>query len=92
MNRLKERGGIKKPKAYQYCQKAMDKGFKHGDFNGSFEKYLNKVYLSHKNANNMRIYGNLILIFNGGTLITVYSIPNEFAPIVKAKRTKEKRY
>ena len=84
-DRLKERMGLNKKSINRVCILALERGYKHSDFTGSFGKYLDKLYLSHKNANNMRIYNNEVFIFNNETLVTVIDIPQKYNKYIKNK-------
>ena len=44
----------------------------------SLHRYLDSVYLSYGNANQMRIYGEALFIFSGSKLITVYALPTKY--------------
>ena len=74
-DRLKERAGFNQKAANRMAQKALDNGITHGDVTGQLKKWLDRKYFAYKNANNMRIYGEELYIFNEDVLITVFHIP-----------------
>lgn len=76
--RIKERLGISKRLADANAQRALQYGITHREVKGSLRKYMDKLYLKYRTANNMRIYNRKIYIFNGETLITVFNLPNKF--------------
>lgn len=77
-NRAKERIGLNKSAIERTAAKALEKGKKHGDYSGRFKRYLDGLFLSHKNANNMRVYGGHVYLFHDEILVTVFIIPNAF--------------
>jgi hypothetical protein len=83
IDRGKERVGLS-PKSFKYlAQIALNKGIRHSEVTGRFKKYFDKLYLSYKNANNIRVYGEHVYLFCGETLVTVFHLPNEFKALVK---------
>lgn len=38
-------------------------------------KWIDGVYLKNKNANNIRLYGDMLYIFCDNILVTVFQIP-----------------
>lgn len=73
--RMKERLGIPKSARQRTAQRAYDEGLKHADTIGNLRRYLDKQYLSHGQANNMRIHGHHIFVFSNASLITVLHLP-----------------
>lgn len=74
--RLKERCGINKKSALKMAERAFTKGIAFENASTELKKYISRVYLCHgKMCNNIRIYGNMVYIFDNRTLITVYPIP-----------------
>ncbi len=82
-SRGKERVGLDAKAFEVMVMKAYISGKKHGDTKGQLKKYIDSLYFKYKNANNTRIYGYHIYLFNKETLITVYHIPNELKKYVK---------
>lgn len=74
--RLKERCGVNKNSALKMAERAFTKGISFENASTDLKKYISSVYLCHeKSCNNIRIYGNMVYIFDNQTLITVYPIP-----------------
>lgn len=74
--RLKERCGVTKNSALKMAERAYNKGIAFENASTELKKYISSVYLCHgKTCNNIRIYGNMVYIFDNRTLITVYPIP-----------------
>lgn len=76
--RVKERVGLSKELSEYVAEKALANGLRHCDVAGSLKRYLDKIYLSHKNASNMRIYNHKVFIFCGEKLITVLNLPQKY--------------
>jgi len=74
--RFKQRLGLPKTACRKHAQLAYDKGSKHSDAKGKAKRYMDKIFLDHHNANQMRIYGEFIYLFDKTTLITVMAIPH----------------
>lgn len=74
--RLKERCGVSKNSAMDMAERAFDKGISFENASADLKKYISSVYIRHeKIGDNIRIYGNMVYIFDNRTLITVYPIP-----------------
>ena len=80
--RVKDRVGVSKKIADKVTQRALDNGIKHAETTGSLKRYMDKLYLSHRNANNMRIYNRKVYIFDQDVLITVINLPNKYCGTV----------
>lgn len=74
--RTKERLGLSKKIADKVAAKALEHGVSHSSAKGNLKHYLDKLYLKHKTANNLRVYNRKVYIFNGNILITVINLPN----------------
>lgn len=75
--RAKERLGWKKPVLDKMMIKALEEGLTHSQSKSKLNKYISKLWFTYKTANNCRIYGENIFLFNNNVLITVYRVPNE---------------
>lgn len=73
--RFKERTGLPKRLVTAKAQDALERGITHADTTGQLRRYIDKLYLSQKTANNVRIYCGSVYIFHYDTLITVLSLP-----------------
>lgn len=75
--RGKERLGLSAEPFSRMAMKAFVSGVKHKDTKGHLNKYISGLYLEHKKANNIRIYGEVLYLFEGFNLITVLHVPND---------------
>ena len=71
--RLKERCGVSKNSAMNMAERAFNKGISFENASTELKKYISSVYIRHeKTGDNIRIYGNMVYVFDNRTLITVY--------------------
>lgn len=88
--RTKDRLGVSKKIANKVASKALEHGITHASAKGNLKSYLDKLYLSHKTANNIRVYNRKIYIFDGHILITVLNLPNNLIKIAdKLQKSRE---
>lgn len=78
IQRTKERIGISKKIADKNAQKALEYGITHAECKAGLRRYLDKLYLSNGNANNVRIYHRYVYMFRDNRLITVLPLPRKF--------------
>lgn len=88
--RLKERNGLTKSSQDRITEKVLRNGIRHGDTSGQLKRWVDRLYLTGKRANNIRLYGDKAYLFRDATLITVLQIPNRLQPAVN-KISKRKR-
>ena len=81
IERAKDRCGLNKSAAKRMSDRVLIIGKTHGDFSGAFKKYLDKLYFKYKTANNMRVYGQYIYLFNGNLLMTILNKPSKFRSV-----------
>lgn len=81
--RADERMGLSPEPFRKMAGKAFKDGITHAQANGAFKRYLTRIYLAKRNANNLRVYGEFVYLFHGEILITVYNLPNEFKEVAK---------
>lgn len=74
--RLRERAGVTGGNATRHAQKVLSHGITHAQSCGQLRELMNKQFLMHKRANNLRYYGCKLYIFNGETIITVLNVPD----------------
>lgn len=74
--RAKERLGWTQKVLEKMSSKALSEGIRHSDTKGRLNKYITATYFSYKTANNIRIYGENVYLFDKDVLITVYQLPN----------------
>lgn len=89
--RTKDRLGLSKRIANKIADKALEHGVTHAHAKGKLKSYLDKIYLSHKSANNLRVYNRKVYLFDKSVLITVLNLPNSLTNAAdKLQRQKEK--
>lgn len=76
--RLKDRAGLRKGVAEKNAERALTYGLTHAETKAGLKRYLDYLYLSHGNGNNMRVFHRHVYIFNGTTLITVLPLPKKY--------------
>ena len=76
--RLKQRTGLSKKIAGKVAQKALDNGITHSETKGKLKKFIDGLYLSHRNANNIRIYHREVYLFRNEVAITVITLPHRY--------------
>lgn len=74
--RLKERLGLTKKSLQRITDRAYTDGISHKETKGNLKKWMDSVYLKEKTANNMKLYGDKIFLFDRNILITILPIPN----------------
>lgn len=88
--RIRERMGLNKKSIERMAQKAYDNGIKHSETKGRLRKYITKVYFQNENANNIRLYGNMLYIFSNERLITVFYLPRDLTKNLQDMVKREK--
>ena len=78
IQRTKERVGLSKKIADKNAQKALEYGITHSECKAGLCRYLDKLYLSNGNANNVRIYHRYVYMFRDNKLLTILSLPRKF--------------
>lgn len=77
--RMRERLGLNKKSIERIAQRAFDEGIRHSETKGRLNKWITSVYFKNESANNIRLYGNTLFIFDGNKLVTVYYIPRNLS-------------
>lgn len=89
--RIIERAGINKRSVIKSAERAFTCGLEHSDLTGILKKYIDKIYLKEKKANNIRIYGDKVYLFYDKTLITVLNLTTKLSKIAN-KLSKRKDF
>lgn len=87
-DRGEERCGLNLKSFRKLAEKALHEGIKHSDTTGQLKKYFDALYFQHRNANNVRVYGEFTYLFCNERLITVLHLPNQFKKIVQKIRSR----
>lgn len=77
-HRVRERLGLKKKAVKRLAERALTEGATHGQFSGRMKRYLDRVFLDHRNASNMRVLNGYLFLFAGESLITCWALPPAF--------------
>lgn len=77
--RVKKRAGVSKKLTNKLADKALIYGVTHSEAKGNLKKYMDGLFLSHRNANNTRIYNRKVYIFKDEVLITFMNLPNNLS-------------
>lgn len=90
--RIHERINIPKTAIDRLAMKALEQGITHKEATGQLSKYLDKLFLTHKNNAKMRVYNQKVFIFaSDETLITVMELPTNLKKVaekIKSRRDK----
>lgn len=84
--RMKQRCGANKKSADRIAEIAYKKGLKHSKLTGNLRKWVDGLYLKHKQGNQIRLYGDKAYIFHNERLITVIQIPHNLVKEVDKLR------
>jgi len=88
--RTKDRVGISKKLADKNAQRAFECGITHSETRGSLKRYIDGLYLSHQQGNNIRIYHRYVYIFQRNRLITILPLPRKYYDLAdKLQKSKE---
>jgi hypothetical protein len=82
--RGKERLSLNKGSFTRLVEKAASTGLKREDCRGRLKKYLDALYKDYE-ADNIRIFGEVIYFIKNDVLITLYQIPVEYKKWLKLK-------
>jgi len=74
--RLKSRLGLPKKAAQRHAEMVFQAGARHRDVRGRLKRYMDKMFLQHKTATEMRAYGQHLYLFCGSNLVTVLQLPS----------------
>src|SRR5690242_1601287 len=75
--RAKERLGWNDSAITRMAERALNEGVTHSQTRGRLNRYLGKLYMEHRTANNSRVYGEHVFIFCNQVLITVLHLPRD---------------
>lgn len=73
--RFKRRVGLPKAACQKHAEKAYTHGVTHAETRGRSKRYLTRIFLQHRNANQLRVYGQFVYVFNNTVLITIMHLP-----------------
>lgn len=79
---MRERSGLNNKSLSRIAYKAFEDGLKHSELRGSLKRWADGLYLSHCNANQMRLFGDKMYLFKNNVLITIVQVPHKYIKIV----------
>ena len=68
--------------------RAFELGLKTNNTGGRLKRYLDGVWDNHKEANDLRLYGETLFVFSNHRLITIWHLPPDLRPLAKVVRSK----
>lgn len=74
--RIRERLGIRKRRVQEHAEKVFRLGVPRREVAGKLHRFLKKEY-HVADANNIRVFGLFVYVFDGATLITVFDVPQK---------------
>jgi hypothetical protein len=74
----------------EVVQKAFRRGLRHNQTQGELRRFCDRLYLSQKQANNIRVYNKVVYLFRGKKLLTVINLPKELIQIEQQIRHERK--
>ncbi len=89
--RLKHRCGFSGKNYDKIALRALQDGITHSEVKGRLGRWVDGLYLSKKNANNIRLYGDKAYLFHNNVLITVIQIPTHLIGELNYIREKTKK-
>ena len=84
--RMEQRCGIQKKSQAKVLRRVIRHGVTHSETSAkqALSKWVDGLYLSHRNPNKILLYGNGAYLFKNDTLITVIRIPDDLQYAVNA--------
>lgn len=76
--RMSDRVGLNHDASQRLVDRALGEGIRPSETRGSLRRYLDGLYLSKRNATNIRVYGEHVYLFDDDRLITVLHLPCDF--------------
>lgn len=88
--RIRERIGVNKKSVQAISDRALQRGLSHSELTGKLKRYIDKLYLKGRIANNIKVYAEKVYLFKNTTLITVISLPTGLKRLaIKLSKNKE---
>ena len=87
--RAKERIGINDKSLERMTPIVLENGIGHSELPGKLKKYVDGLFLSHGNGNNIKIYGNHTYIFMNDVLITILHLPKRYSKTIQKIKSRK---
>lgn len=84
--RVRQRVGIPKKAVKRYVETAYLDGLSHGELCGGLKRYIDGVYLQKRCANDIRVYGEFVFLFQNARLITITNLPNRYKRVAREQQ------
>jgi len=81
IQRAAERLNLGESSLQRLADTALLSGLMHNECQGKLRRYIDKLFLENRTANNIRIYGDNVFLFASAILITVFPLPQIMKPI-----------
>lgn len=90
--RIKERAGLPNKAIQGNSDKALKEGIERTELSGSIRRYIDAIYWQNEfNGKTIKIYGNMVYIFDRMVLVTAFVLPTKYMKIINnIKEKKEK--
>jgi hypothetical protein len=86
--RARERFSWNSSTLERMSDRAFERGLKRKNTGGRLKRYLDELWDKHKEANNLRLYGETLFVFSNHRLITIWHLPPDLRPLAKVFRSK----
>lgn len=83
--RAKKRLKLKRDAVDELAFNGLRYGIGRANAKGRLKKYLDKLYLKEKNANNIKIYKGIVFVFKDALLITIFPLPGGLTKYAEAQ-------
>ena len=88
--RIRKRTGVPRKAVDRMAKRALIEGVGRCKFSGSLRRYLDGMYHAYdESANNIKVWGEKVWIFNGDVLITVMDLPQRYKKSANGKVKKD---
>lgn len=86
--RMSQRCGVQKKAQAKVVRRTIRHGLTHSETSqyGDLKKWVDKLYLAHRNPDKILLYGNAAYLFKRDVLLTVINIPIELQDKVNQLR------
>lgn len=90
--RIKERAGLPLKAIQSNAERALKEGLSREDLSGSIRRYADCLYHREEfRGKVIKIYGNMVYIFDRMVLITALTLPSKYMKIVEKIKEKRKK-
>ena len=87
--RSRKRLGLNKKSVEKDSQAAFENGITHAEAKGHLKRFIDKLFLSHQKATNIRVYNGGVYLFAQNVLITIVPLPGHLRKISESIQRKK---